>query len=394
MFTPSWKRKRGRPVKRVYYSQKSLRSNKKLQQEENETEKETVDLTSEPGEAVLPANRIVGMDNGTNLECKIISGTISQSNSKFSDDSRGRQCTAISCVALAYLNKKKILNIENNVEFINWITEDLDKIINLGDFLYNVSVKQMKQNGKNCSEFLSFDEVFSYIEIENQLYHFFSITPISTNIDSGRYASYIKQNDCWYKNLKSDLNSLLNININKVIFTCNGFTFGIIFEHGKYILFDSHERRTDGFPINEIITEGAAVLCINKHVDGLIFRLMYNCGLLRRYKMGEMGKDSHLILYSLTSVWVEQEISTQNKAQFLRIKRILKCTEKLTQEAEQKKFHRHSESLTHTSERLSIEKKRSQCSRSHETEEQKSVRLADKRERSEISRSHESEEQK
>lgn len=56
----------------------------------------------------------------------IVLGTFNQSNARFSDSSKGRQCTAISCVALVHDEVKSVFD---------WNSEDFDRILTAGDKL-------------------------------------------------------------------------------------------------------------------------------------------------------------------------------------------------------------------------------------------------------------------
>lgn len=154
----------------------------------------------------------------------------------------------------------------------------------LGDHLYRVS--RIKKTGNYL---LSIDEVYPYIEIEGILYHvFFNMTSVNQNNE----LEYVREGGCSHKNLVDVLQHFRRLEVEKAIFTCNDFTFAVILTTDRFIFFDSHERTYTGYPVDDVITKGASVLCTCYTIDGLAFRLMFNCGLSRRLKSKSKKKET------------------------------------------------------------------------------------------------------
>lgn len=113
-------------------------------------------------------------NSNEDIECRTILASISQSDPKFEDFS-GRQCITIACVAIVLKSSKCVieyLELEDNgkeLPKINWKSSDLDWIIESGSNLFKVSISQLKKP----KHFLSFDEIFTYFEVDRKLYHFY-----------------------------------------------------------------------------------------------------------------------------------------------------------------------------------------------------------------------------
>lgn len=86
-------------------------------------------------------------------ECWVLSADFDQSDARFLSESAGRQCIAISCAALCFFETKPLLLQYKNDSILNWSTEDLNFILEVGDNLYNIS----KTENPKCPDYLNFE---------------------------------------------------------------------------------------------------------------------------------------------------------------------------------------------------------------------------------------------
>ena len=145
----------------------------------------------------------------------VMMGSIDQTNEIFLN-SRGKQCTPISCVAITYFYKK---NIDA------WNSNDIDYILRTGDQLYKTSKNILNQ--KNVSfDYLTFDEVYNTVHLHGDTFQFFE--NIETHSCNGNI-KHIEQGICTENNLITSLSSFFEINkYTTGIFTCNNYTFAVM----------------------------------------------------------------------------------------------------------------------------------------------------------------------
>lgn len=151
---------------------------------------------------------------------------------------------------------------------MNWNASDLDEIMHTGDNLYTVS----KKENPNSLDYLVFDEVFPYTEINGSLYHFYS-----NEADLDQFGE-LKYSKCFFGSLQeiSDvLTGFFTSGATNALFTCNAYSFAVFTSGGRFCIFDSHCRNSKGFPSSS----GAAVLCVHGTIENLAKHLMINCGL-------------------------------------------------------------------------------------------------------------------
>lgn len=225
----------------------------------------TVDLTV--GQDSRPEQQnIYRVDVRTANEAWILCADFDQSDSSFSEMSKGRQCMAISCVALCFLDIKALLLDVDDVHTqvnLNWTADDLNYIIEQGDKLYRISKKKIQTD----RSFLNFEQIYPYIDLEDNLYHFNLNYEIDDETDEFRF---VRQDKCTVENLTEAILSFSNMSVQRAIFTCENYSTSVFFSHGKLIFFDSYKRRYDGFPVNDYWPEGSAVLCVNKEIIGIV----------------------------------------------------------------------------------------------------------------------------
>lgn len=191
-------------------------------------------------------------------------------------------------------------------EILEWKRQDLDRILELGDKLHNISFKY--RDSSDNSSYLEFNEVYNYIVLDKVVYR---ISDDSMSTNTSNELEYIRQRNCTVENVIQDLTYFSEKNIKRSIFTCNDFTFAVIFTNGKFVLFDSHKRTTDGDPVNDIFPDGTAVLCINRAIRGLAERLIRNCGLAERLRPSFNFQSSREIFYNLRKIQVDRVTYTE-----------------------------------------------------------------------------------
>lgn len=196
-----------------------------------------IDLTvtpEVPNKIISPSIYVV--NPGEYYECRIVVANISQFDPRFSYETNGRQCMAISCVAIVFQFTKniisKILTDQNGKKRpeIHWTSEDLDSNITLGDHLFSVSISNLKKGGKPIPHFLEFGEVYEYCEINEKLYNFYNIYKSNDIIDVSDMILYdLQKDDCQFEALVADLTVFSNRGVRAAIFVCNGYSFSIFF---------------------------------------------------------------------------------------------------------------------------------------------------------------------
>lgn len=183
---------------------------------------------------------------------RIVLGNFCQADSRFSVESRGSQCTPISCVALVY---NFLIPYSRDGSSFVWKSTDLDSILTIGDNLYLVS-KTQNPTTSNC---LFPDEVYPYVEINGQLFHFHSDEVTLNDLNQ---LKFITQTICTIENLTSALSYFSSIGVSNLLFTCNQYTFAVILSNQKFSFVDSHSRNSAGFVAK---TNGVAVFLHIRH---------------------------------------------------------------------------------------------------------------------------------
>lgn len=208
---------------------------------------------------------------------------------------------------------------------------DLDEIVTLGDLLYSISKPNITSSDDN---YLTFDEVFQYVRIGNDIFHF------NTNFETDSKGNLIKifeGENCTDSSLFSELFKFFQTFGNNFgVFTCNKHSFAIAHIDSKFIVFDSHCRRFDGSIVEK---NGTSVLCINSTLNGLVSRLRHN-------SLVNIQKDSRY-RFSIIGVVINAIKSTDNKSEYLKIVRKLEMAEarekKLQEDRKRKQTSRDTE---------------------------------------------------
>lgn len=287
--------------------------------------------------------RLSESDNDGQGEQRVVLGNFNQGDLRFSDESRGNQCTPIACVALAYNEMKSLFVSIQGSAVLNWRSSDLDNILTVGDNLYLVSKRERPDITES---YLLFEEVYKNVIINDSLFRFRD--DVQTLDESGHFL-YIKQVD--NTSLENVVNAIAHFanlgTTNSCLFTCRNYTFGVLLSNGKFCLFDSHSRNVHGLPA----ADGVAVLCIHDTAIDLAQQMLTNCGLT---DFEVLYKDP----FTMKRLFFEIITSTENKADYLSIKRKLEFSHEREEGLELEKFrHEMSQELESKKQRHKRNKK-------------------------------------
>ncbi|KAJ8677076.1 hypothetical protein QAD02_012863 [Eretmocerus hayati] len=199
---------------------------------------------------LLPGS--IGIDNhGPTI---IVRGTIHQGDLNFSENSRGRQCTAIAMASIA-------MNYLEDPRY--WSDEDVDYILAMGDSLYQASMQARHViPNEPFPQYLAVEEVLSEFCIGNS---------VAAN---SIYGQLLSRQD-GFKNLR-DILQLILASGSKGILTTGVISVALMNIDGKIGYFDSHSRGPEGEMECE---EGTACFMITSDVEHLHDLLIRNiCG--------------------------------------------------------------------------------------------------------------------
>ena len=178
---------------------------------------------------------------------RILFGSFHQNNERFSEQSRGFQCTAN---ALCMLVNSACLDINDGLI--------LDKILCEGDSLYIKTVDRLKNDGKFIHPLLSLDEIPDDIEIEKGKF-IVDKQPIISGIFVDSYV------DHGLPSLHCALQSAF-VNASSGLLIIGAICSAVVKKDDLYIFFDSHSHGKDGLASSE----GTSVLMSFKSLDDLV----------------------------------------------------------------------------------------------------------------------------
>ena len=178
----------------------------------------------------------------------IIFGSFHQNNERFSNQSRGFQCTSNALCMLVY---SAFLDINDGLI--------LDKILCEGDSLYMNIVSKLKSDGKFIQPLLSLDEIPDEIEIEKGKFKV-DKQPIVSGIlvDSFHIDHGLPSLHCVLQSVFASASSGLLI--------IGAICSAVVKKDGLYIFFDSHCHGKNGLSSSE----GTSVLMYFKSLDDLV----------------------------------------------------------------------------------------------------------------------------
>ena len=181
-----------------------------------------------------------------NVRCMVF-GSFHQNNERFSEQSRGFQCTSN---ALCMLGYSACLDINDGSK--------LDQILCDGDSLYQHIVDRLKADNKFIQPLLSLDEIPDVIEIEKGKF-IVDKQPIVSGILVDSYVGH------GLPSLHSALQSAFSTTSSGLLII-GAICSAVLRKNDLYIFFDSHSHGKNGLASSE----GTSVLMSFKHLDDLV----------------------------------------------------------------------------------------------------------------------------
>ena len=176
----------------------------------------------------------------------IVFGSFHQNDGRFSEHSRGYQCT---CNALCMLSYAHCGDIDNSMV--------LDKVLCEGDALYQTVIRELKSNGKFIHHLLSLEEIPDDFEVEIGKF-----TLEKFRIVSG---SLIDTLNLGFPTLHEVLQSAF-LSVSSGLLTIGAICSAVFKTKGLYAFFDSHCHGHNGLSA----TDGASSLITFSSLDDLI----------------------------------------------------------------------------------------------------------------------------
>ena len=180
----------------------------------------------------------------------LVFGSFHQNDGRFSEQSRGYQCT---CNALCMLSYAHCDDVDNSMV--------LDKVLYEGDALYQAVIRKLKSDGKLNQHLLSLEEIPDDFEVEIGKF-----TLEKFNIESG---PLIDTQDIGLPTLHEVLQSAF-LYVSSGLLTVGAICSAVFKTNGAYAFFDSHCHGHNGLSA----TDGASSLIIFSSLDDLV-RYMY-----------------------------------------------------------------------------------------------------------------------
>ena len=180
----------------------------------------------------------------------LVFGSFHQNDGRFSEHSRGYQCT---CNALCMLSYAHCGDVDNSMV--------LDKVLYEGDALYQAVIRKLKSDGKFSQHLLSLEEIPDDFEVEIGKF-----TLKKFHIESG---PLIDTQDLGLPTLHEVLQSAF-LSVSSGLLTVGAICSAVFKKKGVYAFFDSHCHGHNGLSA----TDGASSLITFSNLDDLV-RYMY-----------------------------------------------------------------------------------------------------------------------
>ena len=180
----------------------------------------------------------------------LVFGSFHQNDGRFSEQSRGYQCT---CNALCMLSYAHCGDVDKSMV--------LDKVLYEGDALYQAVIRKLKSDGKLNQHLLSLEEIPDDFEVEIGKF-----TLEKFNIESG---PLIDTQDIGLPTLHEVLQSAF-LYVSSGLLTIGAICSAVFKKKGAYAFFDSHCHEHNGLSA----TDGASSLITFSSLDDLV-RYMY-----------------------------------------------------------------------------------------------------------------------
>ena len=176
----------------------------------------------------------------------LVFGSFHQNDGRFSEHSRGYQCT---CNALCMLSYAHCGDVDNGMV--------LDKVLYEGDALYQKVITKLKSDGKFIQHLLSLEEIPDDFEVELGTF-----TLEKFRIVSG---PLIDTQDLGFPTLHEVLQSAF-LSVSSGLLTIGAICSAVFKKKGSYAFFDSHCHGHNGLSA----TDGASCLITFSSLDDLI----------------------------------------------------------------------------------------------------------------------------
>ena len=180
----------------------------------------------------------------------LVFGSFHQNDGRFSEHSRGYQCT---CNVLCMLSYAHCGDVDNSMV--------LDKVLYEGDALYQAVIRKLKSDGKLSQHLLSLEEIPDDFEVEIGKF-----TLEKFHIESG---PLIDTQDIGLPTLHEVLQSAF-LSVSSGLLTVGAICSAVFKKKGSYAFFDSHCHGHNGLSA----TDGASSLITFSSLDDLV-RYMY-----------------------------------------------------------------------------------------------------------------------
>ena len=180
----------------------------------------------------------------------LVFGSFHQNDGRFSEHSRGYQCT---CNALCMLSYAHCGDVDNSMV--------LDKVLYEGDALYQAVIRKLKSDGKLSQHLLSLEEIPDDFELKIGKF-----TLEKLHIESG---PLIDTQDIGLPTLHEVLQSAF-LSVSSGLLTVGAICSAVFKKKGAYACFDSHCHGHNGLSA----TDGASNLITFSSQDDLV-RYMY-----------------------------------------------------------------------------------------------------------------------
>ena len=176
----------------------------------------------------------------------LVFGSFHQNDGRFSEHSRGYQCT---CNALCMLSYAHCGDVDNGMV--------LDKVLYEGDALYQKVIRKLKSDGKFIQHLLSLEEIPDDFEVEIGTF-----TLEKFRIVSG---PLIDTQDLGFPTLHEVLQSAF-LSVSSGLLTIGAICSAVFKKNGSYAFFDSHCHGHNGLSA----TDGASCLITFSSLDDLV----------------------------------------------------------------------------------------------------------------------------
>ena len=176
----------------------------------------------------------------------LVFGSFHQNDVRFSEQSRGYQCT---CNALCILSYSLCLDVDNSLM--------LDKVLCEGDALYQTVISNLKTNGKFVQQLLSLEEIPDDFEVEIGKF-----TIEKFEIKSG---PLIDAQDLGLPTLHEVLQSAF-LSVSSGLLTIGAICSAVFKKNGLYAFFDSHSHGENGLSSSD----GASSLITFSNLNDLV----------------------------------------------------------------------------------------------------------------------------